>query len=266
VALCLLTSNGAAGALIASITVAIILLSSVVVTGYAGQLSLAQLGIAGIGAFVAARVGQALGLDFWEAALVGLIGVIPIGALLGLPALRARGVNLAIVTLGFGIVVEDVIFSNPAYTGGQAGTVVQTPTLWGYDLNAELHPQRYAVMSVSYTHLDVYKRQVLREPVGAGAHVFVRIRGDGAIGRSDRETGHHSIWRHDGRRPDRRRPRRRGLRCGQPGRAARPAALAPDRRVGVGSQPPVSYTHLDVYKRQSSMSSVIGPPTGHPGQ
>ena len=176
VALCLLTSNGAAGALIASITVAIILLSSVVVTGYAGQLSLAQLGIAGMGAFVAARVGQALGLDFWEAALVGLIGVIPIGALLGLPALRARGVNLAIVTLGFGVVVEDVIFSNPSYTGGQAGTVVQTPTLWGYDLNAELHPQRYAVMSLIALFLCVIAVCNMRR--GRVGRLLVAVRGN----------------------------------------------------------------------------------------
>jgi sulfate-transporting ATPase len=176
VALCLLVSNGAAGALIATITVAIILLSSVVVTGYAGQLSLAQLGMAGMGAFVAARVGQALGLDFWEAALVGLVGVIPIGALLGLPALRARGVNLAIVTLGFGAVVEDVIFANPSYTGGQAGTTVQTPTLWGYDLDAELHPQRYAVLALVAFILCVLAVCNLRR--GRVGRLLVAVRGN----------------------------------------------------------------------------------------
>jgi sulfate-transporting ATPase len=148
VALCLLLSNGASAALIDTITAAIILLSSVVVTGYAGQLSLAQLGIAGIGAFIAARVGQAIGLNFWEALIVGMIGVIPIGIIIGLPALRARGVNLAIVTLGFGVIVEQVIFANSTFTGGVAGTTVQTPTLFGFDLNAELHPQRYAVLSL----------------------------------------------------------------------------------------------------------------------
>jgi ABC-type branched-subunit amino acid transport system ATPase component/ABC-type branched-subunit amino acid transport system permease subunit len=148
VALCLLLSNGASAALIDTITAAIILLSSVVVTGYAGQLSLAQLGIAGIGAFIAARVGQAIGLNFWEALVVGMIGVIPIGIIIGLPALRARGVNLAIVTLGFGVIVEQVIFANSTFTGGVAGTTVQTPTLFGFDLNAELHPQRYAVLSL----------------------------------------------------------------------------------------------------------------------
>ena len=176
VALCPLLSNGAAGALIGSITIAIILLSSVVVTGYAGQLSLAQLGMAGMGAFVAARVGQALGLNFWEAALVGLVGVVPIGALLGLPALRARGVNLAIVTLGFGAVVEDVIFANPAYTGGQAGTTVQTPTLWGYDLNAELHPQRYAVMALVAFFLCVIAVCNLRR--GRVGRLLVAVRGN----------------------------------------------------------------------------------------
>ena len=176
VALCLLLSNGAAGALIGSITIAIILLSSVVVTGYAGQLSLAQLGMAGMGAFVAARVGQALGLNFWEAALVGLVGVIPIGALLGLPALRARGVNLAIVTLGFGAVVEGVIFANPAYTGGQAGTTVETPTLWGFDLNAELHPQRYAVLTLVAFFVCVIAVCNLRR--GRVGRLLVAVRGN----------------------------------------------------------------------------------------
>ena len=143
VVLSLFVSGNALTAMTGSAAAAIIMLSSVVVTGYAGQLSLAQLGLAGIGAFIAARVTQSLGLGFWWALVIGTIGVIPVGIIVGVPALRARGVNLAIVTLGIGVIVEEVVLNNPAYSGGITGTTVATPSIFGFDLDAELYPGRY---------------------------------------------------------------------------------------------------------------------------
>jgi len=143
----LLTGDGPA-AVATSAATATVLLSSVVVTGYAGQVSLAQLGLAGVGAYIAARLAQTQGLSFWLALPLGVLGTLPIGALVGLPALRTRGVNLAIVTLGLGLIIQEVLLGNAAYTGGLMGTVVTPPSLFGLSLDAGLHPQRYAILTL----------------------------------------------------------------------------------------------------------------------
>jgi len=141
---------GFVGAMYVTAATAIILLSSVVVTGYAGQLSLAQLGLAGIGAFIGARVAEEFNWGFWPALLVAMIGVLPIGIIAGVPALRTRGVNLAIVTLGIGVIVDEVVLANTNYTGGFSGTQVQPPTLFGISLNAEFTPSRYFLLCLAF--------------------------------------------------------------------------------------------------------------------
>ena len=71
-------------------------------TGYAGQISLAQFAFAGFGAWVAGRLVAAEGWPFWAARWPGLAAVVPSASCSALPALRTRGVNLAVVTLGLG--------------------------------------------------------------------------------------------------------------------------------------------------------------------
>ncbi len=137
-----------------TIIAATICLSLVVVTGYAGQLSLAQYALAGVGAYIAARLaagGEVLQLfslghvDFEIALLLGVLGAIPVGLLVGLPALRTRGVNLAIATLGLALIIERVVLGNPDYTGGFEGTVVRPPDFLGLDLDPVQYPRRYAI-------------------------------------------------------------------------------------------------------------------------
>jgi len=143
VALLVLSGTGAA-ALAVSLAGGIIVLSIVTVTGYAGQVSLAQVSIASLGAFIAARFAFDLDLSFWVALLIGIAAILPIGALIGLPALRARGVNLAIVTLGLGLVIDFVVLANLHYTNGYIGLLVKPPSLGGYSLNSAAFPNRYA--------------------------------------------------------------------------------------------------------------------------
>jgi sulfate-transporting ATPase len=129
--------------------VATILLSAVVVTGYAGQISLTQYALAGLGAFVSGRLVAAAEWPFWAAALAGVAACVPIGVLFALPALRTRGLNLAVVTLGMGVAVNAVIFSNIDYTGGANGTqFVNGISLFGIDLTSFDHPEAYGVFVV----------------------------------------------------------------------------------------------------------------------
>ena len=137
------------GAFTVTVGVALILLSIVVLTGYAGQLSLAQYAIAGFGAWVAGRLVATQGLPFWIGLLVGVAATVPVGVLCALPAVRTRGINLAIVTLGLGSAIELMIFDNPSYTGGLAGTNIGPPHLFGWDIDAISHPTRYGLFAVA---------------------------------------------------------------------------------------------------------------------
>src|SRR5579862_5613193 len=121
-------------AFISSLTVTCIALSVVVLTGYVGQVSLAQMSLAGIGGFMLGHISKGWGIGFpWSLILAGLCAV-PVGLVIGLPALRLRGVNLAVVTLGFAAAMDAVIFNSLSFTGGTAGLPIPPPRLPGLNL------------------------------------------------------------------------------------------------------------------------------------
>jgi ABC-type branched-subunit amino acid transport system ATPase component/ABC-type branched-subunit amino acid transport system permease subunit len=140
-------------AITVSLAAACILLSLTVLTGYTGQLSLGQFALAGFGAWVTGRLNDAAGIPFWGAFAVGVAVTVPLGLIFALPAVRTRGVNLAIVTLGLGTAVELIIFDNTNYTGGNAGTEVGPPRLFGWDISAIDHPVRWAILSLVFVLL-----------------------------------------------------------------------------------------------------------------
>jgi ABC-type branched-subunit amino acid transport system ATPase component/branched-subunit amino acid ABC-type transport system permease component len=129
-------------------SVGTILLSVVVLTGYAGQLSLAQYALAGIGALIAARLVQSEGWSFIPALLVGTVGAAAVGLVFAGPALRTRGVELAVVTLGLGLAAQEVLFQSASITGGVVGTNVGSPHLFGLNINGYEHPVRYALFAL----------------------------------------------------------------------------------------------------------------------
>jgi sulfate-transporting ATPase len=147
-------SNDLNSGLIVSLSFAIVLLSVVVLTGYAGQLSLAQMCFGGIGALTAGRLVQEASFGFLPALIAGVLATIPIGVLFALPALRTRGITLAMVTLGLGSAVSDVVFTNSSYIGGIEGTPVGQQTLFGLNIDAGLHPGRYAVLTLAFAVLS----------------------------------------------------------------------------------------------------------------
>jgi ABC-type branched-subunit amino acid transport system permease subunit len=121
-------------AFISSLTVTCIALSVVLLTGYVGQVSLAQMSLAGIGGFMLGHISAAWGIGFpWSLLLAGLCAV-PVGLIIGLPALRLRGVNLAIVTLGFASALDAVLFTSESFTGGTGGLPIAAPRLPGLNL------------------------------------------------------------------------------------------------------------------------------------
>jgi ABC-type branched-subunit amino acid transport system ATPase component/ABC-type branched-subunit amino acid transport system permease subunit len=135
-------------AITVTLCVAVIALSIVVLTGYTGQLSLAQFAFAGFGAWVGGRLLATTDLPFWLGCLIGIAATVPLGVLFGLPAVRTRGINLAIVTLGLGSAIELVLFGNADFTGGFGGTQIGEPSLFGLNINAAAHPTRYGLFAL----------------------------------------------------------------------------------------------------------------------
>jgi ABC-type branched-subunit amino acid transport system ATPase component/ABC-type branched-subunit amino acid transport system permease subunit len=127
------------------IIIGVILLSIVVLTGYAGQLSLSQFAMAGMGAYIAGRLVSAAHVPMAVGMLAAVVGAVPIGLIFALPALRTRGVSLAVVTLGLGLAVYDILFNNPSYTGGVEGTNLPTDNFLGINIDPINHPDSYAV-------------------------------------------------------------------------------------------------------------------------
>jgi branched-chain amino acid transport system permease protein len=84
-------------------------LSLVLLVGYAGQVSLCQLTFMGIGAFT---MGKAFGGGSWWGLLVAVVVSGAVGALVALPAMRLRGLYLALATFAFGEVMYSAFFNN----------------------------------------------------------------------------------------------------------------------------------------------------------
>ena len=130
----LVTGGSYRAAIISSIIFAVIALSQVVVTGYTGQVSLAQLTLAGVGAYSISVLNTHLGIPFPFAPLIGALFAMVIGIVIGLPALRVRGLPLTVVTLALAVFLEAFWFRNPQLNGGVAGAPVDSPRLFGIDL------------------------------------------------------------------------------------------------------------------------------------
>ncbi len=95
---------------------AIAAVSLVILTGWAGQISLGQFGFAGVGGLVTAHLASNLGWDMWTVLVcAGLAGAFT-AVLVGLPALRIQGLFLAVTTLAFAFTVQDIVL-NKDYTG-----------------------------------------------------------------------------------------------------------------------------------------------------
>jgi branched-chain amino acid transport system permease protein len=88
----------------------IVALSLVLLNGYAGQISLCQLTFMGVGAFV---MGKTSGGGSWLGVLLAIVISGAVGALVALPALRLRGLYLALATLAFGEAAYYAFFNNP---------------------------------------------------------------------------------------------------------------------------------------------------------
>jgi branched-chain amino acid transport system permease protein len=109
-------------------------LSLMVLVGYTGLVSLGHAAFLGIGAYAHAYLVQDVGLP-WIASVALATGVTAAtGVLVGLPALRMTGIYLAIATLAFALIIQEVLTRWERITGGLRGKPVAKPVVFGLDL------------------------------------------------------------------------------------------------------------------------------------
>ena len=126
------TSGSYRFGIITSLASALIALSLVILTGMVGQISLAQAAFAGVAGLVLTKVGDDIPfpLSLLLAAAVAAVA----GVIVGLPALRIRGAQLAVVTLAAALTLEKFVFGNPQILEPTLN-LIPNPKLFGIDLS-----------------------------------------------------------------------------------------------------------------------------------
>lgn len=157
-------------ALLSSMLIAIVLLSIVVVTGYAGQLSLAQFALAGTGAVIATELSARTGLPFVPVLLIASIATVPVGLLLALAAIRMRGASLAVITLAFNVLLFATVFSRAELV------TVNSPEIFGMDVGSATQPERYVTLVVIVFVLLALAVSLLRR--SATGRRLIAVRGN----------------------------------------------------------------------------------------
>jgi branched-chain amino acid transport system permease protein len=111
------------------LALAIAFLSYTVVTGEGGMLSLCQITFAGVGGVMTAQFATEAGMSVFLAVLLGGLVAVPFGLLVALPALRLGDLYLALATLGFGLLMDNLFFAQMRFDQLGAGVPVPRPLL-----------------------------------------------------------------------------------------------------------------------------------------
>jgi branched-chain amino acid transport system permease protein len=121
------------GAVADGVGLSIIVLSYVVVSGEGGMISLSQVSFAGIGAVATAQLAGEHGWPLLPAVLVGGLLAMPFGALLALLALRVGNLFLALATLAFALLMDNIVFPREQFSNFNNGVPIAPPEILGID-------------------------------------------------------------------------------------------------------------------------------------
>ena len=151
---------------------ALIFVSIVAVTGYSGQISLGQAGYAGLGALFFAKFSA--GTPQLVALLIGALAAGAVGFLTGYPAIRRRGLFLALTTFAVGAFVSRFVFSQTYFT---SNVDVHRPSLFGLSLQGDRAFYLFELAMLAIAFLVMYN---LRTGALGRSLVAIRDSEDGA--------------------------------------------------------------------------------------
>lgn len=139
-------------------------------SGFTGQISLGHAAFLGIGAYTEAIL-QAKGMPFMVSLPAAMVLSALVGVAVGLPALRMSGIYLAVATMAFGFIVEEVLTRWDSLTLGNNGMTVAPLSVLGRPLNQEW--QLYCVCLSAALASMLLLKNLMRSPTG---RAFVAIR------------------------------------------------------------------------------------------
>jgi len=145
-------------------------LGLMLLAGFTGLFSMGHAAFLGVGAYTHAVLTN-MGVPF-PIALACAAGLsAAVGLVVGLPALRVKGIYLGIATLSFGFIVEEVLARWESVTGGNAGIHIKKPDIFGWVLDTG--DQFYFLCLVITVLSTLGILNLLRSPTG---RAFVAIR------------------------------------------------------------------------------------------
>jgi branched-chain amino acid transport system permease protein len=145
-------------------------LGLMLLSGFTGLFSIGHAAFFGVGAYAQAVLTN-MGWPFPLALLVGAVLSAATGVIVGLPALRVKGIYLGIATLSFGFIVAEVFSRWESVTGGNAGKTVGSVKMFGW--TADTGASFYFVCLVVAVLATLACLNLLRSPTG---RAFVAIR------------------------------------------------------------------------------------------
>jgi branched-chain amino acid transport system permease protein len=133
-------------------------------TGYAGQVSLGHAAFFAIGAYTAAILAEALQWPFILCIVAAALCSAVVGYLLGLPCLRLSGLYLAMATLGFTLIVQEMLLQLSVITHGSEGMSVPKASILGFDFDSD-YRKYYLLYGVTIVML-ILARNLVRGRTG----------------------------------------------------------------------------------------------------
>ena len=143
-----------------------------ILVGYTGQVSIGHGAFMSVGAYTAANLAVRLGAPFWISLPLGGLMAALIGAIVGVPSLRIKGLYLAIATLAGQLIIEWTINHVTWISGGvQASIEVPRPTVFGNSINTQREMYYFLLVFVVLAIAGVMN--LMRTRVG---RAFIAIR------------------------------------------------------------------------------------------
>ncbi len=145
-------------------------LGLMLLAGFTGQFSIGHAAFLGVGAYTQGVLTN-MGWPFpFALVMAGLLSAV-VGVMVGLPALRVKGIYLGIATLSFGFIVEEVFARWESVTGGNTGLHLKAPAMWGWKLDTGTEFYFLCLLLAVVATLAILN--LLRSPTG---RAFVAIR------------------------------------------------------------------------------------------
>jgi branched-subunit amino acid ABC-type transport system permease component len=152
--------------LTSGVVYSIVFLSITLITGMGGEVSLCQATFAGVGAFIAAQLAVHHGVPILLGAVIGAGGAAVVGAVGALPALRLRGLPLALLTLALALLADNAVFPYSWAGGPPGGLPVPRPMIGSINL-ATTSSKGFFVLALAFLFVcAVAVKRVQRATVG----------------------------------------------------------------------------------------------------